>query len=205
MRGLLLGLASGTACLASCAPALTPFILAQGQSLGHNFRLLAQFLLGRLAGYLVFAILAWSAGLALGAGRIGHLVPIGTVYILLGGLLALYGCLPARETCAAGLATRLQARLTGSHSVVMPVLLGFLTGVNLCPPFLLALTEAARAGSLAGSLWFFATFFLGTSLFFIPFPLAGLLNRHGAVRLVARLTSGVLGVYYLILGVSMLY
>jgi len=205
MQGLLLGLASGTACLASCAPALTPFILAQGQSLGHNFRLLAQFLLGRLAGYLVFATLAWVAGLALGAGRVNHLVPLGAVYVLLGGLMALYGFLPAGETCAASLALRLQARLAGPNSIVMPLSLGFLTGINLCPPFLLALAEAARTGSLGGSLWFFTTFFFGTSLFFLPFPVVGLLNRQPHFRLVARLAAGVLGVYYLLLGCSMLY
>jgi hypothetical protein len=86
----------------------------------------------------------------------------------------------------------------------LPPLLGLLTGLNLCPPFLLAFTEAAATGTLAGSLLFFLAFYATTSLFFIPLPLLGTLGRFPVVRTVGRLAAGVVGVYYVYRGLTML-
>jgi len=83
----------------------------------------------------------------------------------------------------------------------VPFLLGFFTGLNVCPPFLLAFAGAAGTGSLPGSLLFFAAFFLGTSVFFIPAPLLGALGRSSAARTIARMAGGVVGLYYACTGV----
>jgi sulfite exporter TauE/SafE len=62
MEGFLLGLASGITCLAYCASVLTPFMLGEGNKIRRNGFVLAQFLLGRLLGYLLFGAAAWLAG-----------------------------------------------------------------------------------------------------------------------------------------------
>lgn len=60
-EALLLGVSSGPVCLASCSPVLA----AEQKSPRGTGALLAQFLTGRLAGYLAFACLAWLLGLSL--------------------------------------------------------------------------------------------------------------------------------------------
>jgi sulfite exporter TauE/SafE len=90
------------------------------------------------------------------------------------------------------------------NRVFFPLTLGLLTGLNLCPPFLLAFTSAVLEGNLWGSLVFFSAFFLGTSLYFVPIPLLGLVKRNGVVRNIGKMAAGVIGAYYLYLGIIIL-
>jgi Na+-driven multidrug efflux pump len=48
---------------------------------------------------------------------------------------------------------------------------------------------------------FFAEFFVGTSLYFIPAPFLGSLGRYPAVRETGRLAALIVGVYYIYLGI----
>jgi sulfite exporter TauE/SafE len=89
MGAFLLGFSSGTVCLAYCAPVLVPFLLGEGQGVGRNVLLLAEFLLGRLTGYLIFAVLAWAIGLMLLPTLAWRQVIFGVAYILLSILLVL--------------------------------------------------------------------------------------------------------------------
>lgn len=87
MQGFFLGLANGTSCLALCAPVLIPFLLSTGNNVPKNVAVLLQFLGGRLFGYLLFALLAWSvSGLLLFTGGFQDLL-IGGTYICLSALL----------------------------------------------------------------------------------------------------------------------
>jgi hypothetical protein len=84
-------------------------------------------------------------------------------------------------------------------------MLGFLTGLSLCPPFLMALAGASGGATLVSSLLFFVAFFMATTLFFVPFPLAAALSRSRAAQTVGRLAAGLTGVYYLYRGLIMIY
>ena len=64
-EALLLGVSSGPVCLAACSPVLVPVLAAEQRSARGTGALLAQFLGGRLAGYLGFACIAWLLGLSL--------------------------------------------------------------------------------------------------------------------------------------------
>ena len=59
--------------------------------------------------------------------------------------------------------------------------LGFLTGINLCPPFLVAGVRAAQLEHLWAALLFFVCFFAGTAVWFLPFLSMGLVQRTPAV------------------------
>ncbi len=83
----------------------------------------------------------------------------------------------------------------------MPGLLGLMTGVNVCPPFLMAFGNAAQFATLRQSLLFFAAFFVGTSVYVAPLPLVGMVGQHEVVKTVGRLASGVVGLFYLYSGV----
>jgi hypothetical protein len=83
-------------------------------------------------------------------------------------------------------------------------MLGFLTGLNFCPPFVVAGIRAAELGSLSGALLFFAVFFAGTSIWFVPIAGLGCVVRNQALVTVARMTMGLVALYYFALGLYML-
>jgi sulfite exporter TauE/SafE len=229
MNGLLLGLSSGTACFATCAPVVLPYLVAEGKSIRRTAPLMTPFLAGRFAGYLAFAVIAWGLGLALtavAAGPHAAVTPhvagasgalpaaahprlfswLGALRIFLGSLMILYAWRGLRSPCAGESGGRVLKWLgrPAKAPMVYPGVLGFLTGINLCPPFFAAVVEAARSGSLGGSLLYFAAFFLGTSVYLLPLPLLGAARRHAKLRLVARLTAGVVGFLYALSGVTVL-
>jgi sulfite exporter TauE/SafE len=205
VAGFLLGLATGPSCLAFCAPVLVPYLLAEGQGPGRSASLLGRFLLGRLLGYLLFGLAAGLVGSLLAAGPAREGL-FGVVYLGLAVVLLGYGLRQARSaSCAVGGGGGVVRRLRARWPAVLPVLLGLLTGLNLCPPFALAIAGAAETGSVAASILFFAAFFLGTSLFFLPLPGLGGLRRFEALGTVARLAVAVVGVYYLYRGSILVY
>ena len=199
MQGFLLGLASGATCLAYCAPVLIPLMLGEGQRTRKNWELLGKFLGGRLAGYLLFGLLAWLLSQLLLGGSAYRNLLLGGAYLVLAVLLAVYGLAKAPAACAGSLK---EARtFLRRWPVLLPLGLGFLTGLNLCPPFLLAFTSAASAGSLAASLVFFLAFFGGTSLYFLPMAFVGLMSRVSALRTVGKLAAVLMALYYAYSGI----
>ncbi len=217
INGLLLGLANGPTCLVSCAPVVVPFLVGEGRAPLQAASLLGRFLLGRLAGYLAFGAAAGLAGAALGPDSAPRALVFGAVYCALAGLLLAYGLSPkpadplrmshrlSGASCPAGRQGRRLGWLRARWPSALPVALGLLTGLSWCPPFLLAVAGAADIGGVAGSVAFFAAFFVGTSLYFLPLPGLGLLRRSQALGQVARLAAGVIGAVYLYCGVVLLY
>jgi sulfite exporter TauE/SafE len=223
MEGFLLGLANGITCVASCAPVMIPLFLGEGRRIKQNSWLLAQFLLGRLAGYLLFGLLAGITGRLLfrGSGPSGML--FGGVYLLMGSLLLLYGLgefvrLPRPLSTAPAGPGQAPAQQVDPHfgcpvpprqvrrwlnfaPDLFPLALGFLTGLNLCVPFIAAFTGAVGQASLAASVFFFAMFFAGTSVFFLPIPFVGAFHRVQALRTIGRFAAIFIALYYLYTGV----
>jgi sulfite exporter TauE/SafE len=204
MQGLLLGLASGTVCVAYCAPVLIPFFLGEGMKIRGNLRELVKFLFGRAAGYLVFGFLAWLFHEVVLTGTGFRQISVGVVYILLSLFLVGFGLQVNHEHCGGRLSHFLSGKVPPWGQWLFPIVLGFLTGLNLCPPFLLAFTAATDSGSLSGSLSFFLMFFLGTSLFFLPLPLVGAFNRLQILKVIGRLAAIVVAAYYFYSGILLL-
>jgi sulfite exporter TauE/SafE len=194
VKGLMLGLSSGAVCAAYCGPILVPYLLSRGQNTLSNLLTILYFMGGRLAGYLMFAVLAWAAGLAAAASIRNEKAVFGVIYVVLAGVMIFYGFKRTGGDCAVKRAGFL-------CSTTFPAVLGFLTGLNLCPPFLLAFTEAARTAVLWRSILFFAAFFVGTSVYILPLAMLGLGRRVEALRYIGRLAAGVMGVFYLYLGI----
>ena len=199
MQGFLLGLANGATCLAYCAPVLIPLMLGEGQRTRQNWGMLGKFLGGRLAGYLLFGLLAWLLSqMILGASAYRNLI-LGAAYVVLAALLAVYGLSKTPAACAGSL--KGARKFLRQWPALLPLGLGFLTGLNLCPPFLAAFTSAANAGSLGASLVFFLTFFVGTSLYFLPMAFVGLMSRVSALRTVGKLAALLMALYYAYSGI----
>ncbi|HNW92606.1 MAG TPA: sulfite exporter TauE/SafE family protein, partial [bacterium] len=181
--GLAMGFAATPACLAWCLPLLLPLSLAQaGTSRAAAARGLLLFLAGRLAGYLLFGLLAGWLGGMVAAERLGATTP----WLYLGAAALLLWSLRRRPGASCGCRRR------------WPMLaLGFATGFNLCPPFLAAAGVALTIGSIAPALVFFTAFFVGTSLPLLPLPLVAPASRRVAVVAVAR-AAGVFAAGWLI-------
>jgi hypothetical protein len=59
-------------------------------------------------------------------------------------------------------------------------------------------------GSMAAALLFFTVFFLGTSIWFVPFVGLGCIVRNQAVITVARMAMVLIALYYISMGIAML-
>lgn len=180
LEAFLLGLSSGPVCVFSCAPVLVPFIMLEKKERTIAvFSLIGRFLSGRLAGYLLIGLLSGFLGQTLGPEKLKSLS--GPTSLAMGISLVLFGLFksfPHSTWCR-------KLKIEPSAKGFAP-LVGFLTGVAICPPFLAAISGAIIVGSLAGSILYFSVFFLATSLYILLLGLFGFLPGNETLRAIAR-------------------
>jgi sulfite exporter TauE/SafE len=201
--GFMLGISTGAACLGSCGPVFASYLLGRGGRLSHQFYLLGLFLAGRAISYLAWAIAAGLAGRFILDRMPAKGIVFGVLYVSLGAALALYGFRRNRCGCA-GSCTDSEAPKTNMFWRTFPLTMGLMTGLNICAPLTLAFTRAAQTGSVTASFLFFAAFYAGTSIYFIPLPAVGLLGRNEVIKQVGRLAAGTIGLYYVYAGAIMM-
>jgi sulfite exporter TauE/SafE len=205
LDGFILGLTNGVTCMATCAPVLIPYLLGEGKGIVRNYWVTGQFLFGRLLGYLLFAVLAWtiSSTILQETGQRNWIV--GIAYILFSSLLIFYGFFrKTNASCEAACNQNKYQRLLAFRPALLPVAAGFATGLSFCPPFLLAFTGAAEQTSLVAAMLFFFSFFLGTSLLFVLTPFVGVFSRFPVLQIVGKMAAGLMGFYYLYSGVILI-
>jgi sulfite exporter TauE/SafE len=192
LQGLTLGLSTGLFCLAYCAPVFVPFMMAEQRDLRRILRTIGELALGRLVAYLAFG----AAVGYLGAQLQGPVVQkaIAVAMIALSALLLLY--VATRGWPHLGLCRQVNERY-----LRFPILFGLLTGLNICPPFLLAISAALDAGSILLGVLLFAGFFLGTSVYLAVLLPVGYLGRWPALRTISWMTALLSGLYFLVQGV----
>ena len=192
LEPLLAGLSMGLFCCVSCYPVLAPVFAAEDRSAGATLRVWLQFLLGRLAGYVLFgAAIGWlgerfdeawfnQASLA--------------IMMILAVLLIFYAVgfwRPPWAFCTAG--TR--------RGKATPAVLGLLMGVNACPPFLMSVAYVLTLHSLLKGIAYFLVFFCATSVYMVPLLFVGWLGRMQEFRRAARASALVVGILFLVYGI----
>jgi len=162
VEGFLLGLFTSPVCAMTCAPVFLSFTLSRDEKgLGAQGRALAQFLAGRLAGYAAIGLIfGW-----VGSHLAGHAPPllVAVTQGALGIALLLYALSKTKHSgflCAVVGKWGLERRY--------PAALGLLSGLTICPPFLLAVGRVTQAGGPILGVIFFVAFFFGTSLILAP-------------------------------------
>lgn len=196
LKPLLAGLSAGLFCCVSCYPFLAPVFAAENRSARATAWVWGQFLAGRLTGYLLFGAVVGGLGARFHAIWFDWISLAGLV--IMSVLLIFYAVgfwRPAWSFCAAG--TK-RGRAT-------PAVLGFLMGINVCPPFLLSLAYVFTLHSMFKGIVYFLVFFVATSLYFLPLFFVGLLGRMREFRWAARASALVVGVLFLLYGVSMMH
>jgi len=182
INGLLLGLSTGVFCFAYCAPVFLPQLLSQKDRY-KGWGIFIQFNLGRLLAYIIFgAVFGW-----LGAQIHAQYLKTysGGIIIILALLLILYGLglsLPKMKWCSWAKHARL------------PIISGFLLGINICPPFLLAVMQNFQTGGVLNGIIFFVMFFIGTIVYLIPITFLGYFSKVAWLRQAGRAAAVVVGV-----------
>jgi sulfite exporter TauE/SafE len=145
--GFILGLSTGIVCLAYCGPVLIPYLMGEGKGIYKNIGSVFLFLLGRLAAYLLVGTLAGMIGNVILQPSAVKTVFIGVLYVILSLLMIVYGFHRFREICLGRSQRMAKKNSTRRWPFLLPMTGGFATGLNLCPPFLLAITGAMETGN----------------------------------------------------------
>ncbi len=192
LEPLLAGFSAGLFCCISCYPILAPVFAAENRSPSQTVWTWLQILLGRLAGYMLFgAAIGWLGERYDEA----WLSRISTVAMMALSLLLIFYAVgfwkPSWSFCAAG--TR--------RGKAAPAALGFLMGVNACPPFLMSVAYVFTLHSLAKGMLYFFIFFCATTVYLIPLLFVGWLGRMKEFRWAARASALAVGLLFLAYGI----
>jgi putative effector of murein hydrolase LrgA (UPF0299 family) len=79
--------------------------------------------------------------------------------------------------------------------------MGFFLGINLCPPFLLSVAYVFQQQSPLYGMFYFALFFLSSSVYFLPLLFVGLASKIQELRIVARISGFLVATLFFIYGI----
>ncbi len=194
-EGFLLGLSTGFYCLASCLPLLAPYMMAEGRvAWKFNFFIFLEFTGGRFAAYMLFALLATLAGKA-GNFALPH-------WALPGGMLACGLLMTALAAFrVSGFSICLLKQNLDPFFRRLPMALGFVTGISICPPFAAGFLRLMELADVLKGFAYFGGFFSATSLFISP-VLLGTPWIGQKANEIGRLTLLLAGIWYVVLGLQ---
>jgi sulfite exporter TauE/SafE len=193
----ILGLSTGSACLMTCGMVMFPYLMSGSAGVRRITADLSMFLLSRLIVYLILAVASWYFGKALFVNQVVKSIVPGILYIVFAGMLIWYAVDRNRQKdCPAKFVT------TVNNRRLIPIFLGVVNSLGFCPALFLILTKGASEASLAKSFAAFLAFFIGSSLWFLPLPLAGKIKRKKVLETVGILATGLAGIIFIIKGIT---
>ena len=182
------GVSVGPACLIHCGLFHAAFLARHAPADRRRSAFLGvALLIGRLAAYLLFGA---AIGLIASTGVV--VLSPWALTLILGLLMLAYAVLPRRERPACACKGR-DTRLVGGA-----LLLGFVTGLSPCPPFLASGLIALQSRGVGMAVLTLLVFFAGSSLYLIPlwFGLAAIsANMRRRLGLVSRFIAAGVALY----------
>lgn len=188
VEGFLLGVTTGHICLATCGPVYSSFLMQHNRKPIRYVTALIEMSAGRFVMYLCIGAVA---------GLIGTQIPdIQREYftVVAYTLFSVFLLISAFRSnrCDSGCSLPKWNRFAE-----WPFVLGLLTGINICPSFLLAFSRSfVLSGPVAGML-FFGAFFIGTSIFLVPLSFIGMFGRKKLFRSIARIASVLVAIWFI--------
>ena len=193
----ILGISSGSACLATCGMVMFPYLMAGEAGVKKIIIDLSLFLLTRFVIYFMLATVAWFFGQAFFNNPVVRNIIPGILYIVFAVLLVWYSFDKNRNpACPAKIIKSVTDRR------LVPILLGVVNSLGFCPALFLILTKSAIQVTLAQSYIAFLAFFVGSSLWFLPLPLAGKIRKKEVLRNIGILATGLAGIIFMIKGLT---
>lgn len=191
----ILGLSSGSACLATCGMVMFPYLMAGSAGVKKIAIDLSLFLFTRLIIYLLLATLAWYFGQALFSNILVRNIVPGILYIVFAIMLVWYSISNnVNRDCPAKIVT------TVNNKKLVPIFLGVVNSLGFCPALFIILTKSATQGTIYQSYLAFLAFFIGSSIWFLPMPMAGKIRRKEILSTIGILATGLAGMIFMIKG-----
>jgi sulfite exporter TauE/SafE len=193
----ILGLSSGSACLATCGMVMFPYLMAGSSGVRRITTDLSVFLITRLVAYFILATLAWYFGQAFFSDPlIRNLVP-GILYIVFAVMLVWYSIDKSRNPVCPAKIVR-----TVNNRRLVPLFLGIVNSFGFCPALFIIMTKSATQGTIVQSYLAFLAFFVGSSLWFLPLPLAGKVKKKEVLSTIGLMATGLAGIIFMIKGIT---
>lgn len=191
IQPFLLGLSVGLYCLAHCLPFVSSYLVSEKRSIKSNFKIIFQLIIGRFLGYLLIGAFFGYLGEKITGQWLDLFLIISL--ILLSGLLIVHALnlFKIKWLC--------HSHWLGKRKFV-PLVMGFLLGLHLCPPFLISVAYVIKLGDVWQGIIYFIMFFIGTSLYYLPMTFLGPLAKMKEFRLMARLAALIVGIGFLVYG-----
>ncbi len=187
----LTGLSTGIYCLSYCFPFLVPLILSEDRKKKENLTLLVKFIGGRFFGYITFGAFFGYLGEKINISVFNFISLLAMTFLSL--LLILHSLSFFKKESFFCKKFYLKRKNT-------PFFFGFLTGVNICPPFVISLTYVFNLHYFIGGIVYFSIFFLATTLYIFPLFFVGFLNKMEEFRKVGRISGLIVGLLFLSYG-----
>ncbi len=192
VEGFLLGLSTGSVCLATCTPIYLPWLISEDRNLRKSFGKILEISAGRFISYIIFGALAGYLGSNI--KQMNRELFTGISYIF----LTIFLLVNSFRTTRHDKKCLVPKWSSFSQSAFM---LGLLTGINFCPSFLIALTNSFGLGGVLAGVLLFIGFFVGTTLFLIPLAFTGLLTAMPLLKKIARIASILIAVWFFYKGI----
>ena len=186
----LLGLSVGIYCFSYCIPFAGPLVISEQREKKENVFLVFQFLLGRLLGYILFGAFFGYLGQRINVLEVNIIINLGLIFL---ALLLIINAL--------GLIKWKHSSVCSRHKKRIPLLMGFLMGINVCPPFLMSVAYVFTFHNWALGVIYFLMFFLATSVYFLPLLFLGYLSKLKRFQLVGRASSLIVGFLFFSYGI----
>jgi hypothetical protein len=196
-EAFILGLSSGSACLVTCGMVMFPYLLAGSAGVKRIATDISLFLFARLLIYFILATLAWYFGQAIFSFSVVRNIVPGILYIVFASMLVWYSISKnANPECPA------KIMKTVNNKRLIPIFLGIVNSLGFCPALLIILTKGATQSTITNSYIAFLAFFIGSSVWFLPLPLAGRIRKKEILKKIGILATGLAGIIFMIKGIT---
>ena len=190
LQAVFSGLSLGVFCLSYCFPFLAAFIVSRPGNLKENSSLILRFILGRFLGYMLFGFMFGLLGEKLQSPLLTLITNLSLIGISIVLVLYLCGIINKQKQCL--------ARKFQNHNAIV---MGFLMGINFCPPFLLSIPYILSLHSTFLGIAYFLIFFLSSSIYFLPMIFVGMLSRIKEFQITARISGFICAGIFITYGV----
>ena len=195
LSALLLGLSSGIACISVCLPGVVPILLGKRSSVAQSAKFVTIFLSGRWLAYLLAAVLISILSAAV-YGIVSDRKVMIITQLILGVIMLLFALGKLSSRCFNPLKHKALRTFAKNHEYVLPLIMGFVTSVALCPPFVSMVVQTAGEQSFWRTAALFSLFFVGTLPYFLPVPLVGLSRKNLAFKHIGRYAAIIMCIVY---------
>lgn len=188
IEGVGLGLSLSLTCAATCGPIYFSFMLQRQSSWAKSAIVFLKLTGARFIAYAAFGVAAGFAGRQIGGWNRTWFSVAAYILFSIFLIVSAFRTDKREKNCQIS---------QWSKFADSPVILGLITGLNFCPSFLIATTEAVNiSGPVPGAV-LFVGFFLGSNLPLFLLPVFGALNNKKILHEIGMISAIAIGCWFI--------